>query len=61
MNGSKKKRIFKFNVANFLIKNGAELVEIRAGEVKDDPKAITFLFRNDEKLSEALLNLQHRI
>ncbi|OSY00331.1 hypothetical protein BTJ45_02937 [Bacillus mycoides] len=61
MNNSKKKRIFKINVANFLIKNGAELVEIRDGEVKDDPKAITFLFRNDEKLSEALLNLKNRI
>ncbi|MGX5612273.1 DUF5659 domain-containing protein [Bacillus toyonensis] len=61
MNNSKKKRIFKINVANFLIKNGAELVEIRGGEVKDDPKAITFLFKNDAKLSEALLNLKHQI
>lgn len=61
MKNNKKKRIFKINVANFLIKNGAELIEIRSGEVKDDPKAITFLFRNNEKLSEALLNLKHQI
>ncbi|MFD6442386.1 hypothetical protein ACFWDG_21965 [Peribacillus sp. NPDC060186] len=56
-----KKRIFKINVANFLIKHGAELIEIRDGEVEHDPKCPTFLFKNDERLSEALLNLKIKI
>ncbi|MEM4997890.1 DUF5659 domain-containing protein [Priestia megaterium] len=50
-----KKRIFNIKVANFLISNGAELVEIRTGEVKDRPERQTFLFKNDVKLSEALM------
>ncbi|MFA1512856.1 hypothetical protein ACDN41_26860 [Priestia aryabhattai] len=53
-----KKRIFSMKVVNFLLKHGAELLEVRTGEVKNDPKALTFLFANDEKLSEALIALK---
>ncbi|MDY8162296.1 hypothetical protein [Bacillus thuringiensis] len=53
-----KKRIFKIKVANFLLKYGAELLEVRTGEVEDDPKACTFLFTNDDKLSGALIALK---
>ncbi len=53
-----KKRIFKIKVANFLLKYGAELLEVRTGEVKEDPKACTFLFTNDDKLSGALIALK---
>ncbi|MDR7244237.1 DUF5659 domain-containing protein [Priestia megaterium] len=51
-----KKRIFNIKVANFLISNGAELVEIRTGEVQNRPERQTFLFKNDVKLSEALMS-----
>ena len=50
------KRIFNIKVADFLISNGAELVEIRTGEVRDRPERQTFLFKNDVKLSEALMS-----
>ncbi|MFE0564658.1 DUF5659 domain-containing protein [Priestia megaterium] len=53
------KRIFNIKVANFLISNGAELVEIRTGEVKDRPERQTFLFKNDVKLSEALMSYKN--
>lgn len=55
-----KKRIFKVKVVNFLLKHGAELLEVRTGEVEDDPKACTFLFTNDDKLSGALIALKER-
>ncbi|MFY0762144.1 hypothetical protein AB1K32_25420 [Metabacillus dongyingensis] len=54
-----KKRIFTLKVVNFLIKNGAELLEVRTGEVINNPEACTFLFANDEKLSKALSALNH--
>ncbi|WP_185152146.1 DUF5659 domain-containing protein [Peribacillus simplex] len=53
-----KKRIFNIKMANFLISNGAELLEARQGEVKDKPERVTFLFKNDERLSKALLNFK---
>ena len=53
-----KKRIFSMKVTNFLLKNGAELLEVRSGEVKNNPEACTFLFANDEKLSKALMALK---
>ncbi|MDQ1144022.1 hypothetical protein QE429_000849 [Bacillus sp. SORGH_AS 510] len=52
------KRIFSVKMANFLLSFGAELVEIRCGEVKHKPKRQTFLFKNDDRLSEALLSYQ---
>lgn len=52
-----KKRIFSMKVVNFLLKHGAELLEVRTGEVRNDPKALTFLFANNEKLSKALTAL----
>ncbi|WP_374148412.1 DUF5659 domain-containing protein [Priestia megaterium] len=54
-----KKRIFNMKVATFLILHGAELVEIRNGEVKDKPERQTFLFKKDAKLSEALMNYKN--
>lgn len=55
-----KKRIFSINVANFLIKNGAEVAEFRTGEVKNKPEQVTFMFKNNEKLSHALRLLNER-
>ncbi|KRF52727.1 hypothetical protein ASG98_19670 [Bacillus sp. Soil531] len=54
-----KKRIFNMRVATFLISHGAELVEIRTGEVKDRPERQTFLFKKDAKLSEALISYKN--
>ncbi|PEJ57055.1 hypothetical protein CN692_14245 [Bacillus sp. AFS002410] len=53
-----KKRIFSLKVTNFLLSRGAELIEIRSGEVMNDPRACTFLFARNEKLSEALTALE---
>ncbi|WHY28111.1 hypothetical protein [Bacillus wiedmannii] len=53
-----KKRIFSMKVTNFLLKHGAELLEVRTGEVENDPKACTFLFANDDKLSKAFIELK---
>lgn len=50
------KRIFNITVADYLLKRGIELVEIRAGEVKGKPDRPTFLFINNERLTEALNN-----
>ncbi|MFC8563506.1 DUF5659 domain-containing protein [Peribacillus frigoritolerans] len=53
-----KKRIFNLKMANFLISNGAELLETRQGEVRDKPERHTFIFKNDERLSKALLDFK---
>ncbi|GAB6496591.1 hypothetical protein OA45_00073 [Bacillus sp. UMTAT18] len=53
-----KKRVFKIKVVNFLLKHGAELLEVRTGEVEDEPTACTFLFANNDKLSKAFVALK---
>lgn len=48
------KRIFNISVANFLIQNKVELVEIRIGEVEHKPERATYLFKKDERLAQYL-------
>ncbi|WP_164745588.1 DUF5659 domain-containing protein [Neobacillus mesonae] len=53
------KRIFNKKTAAFLITNGAELIDVRKGEVANKPNWQTFIFKDDEKLSKALRNYRN--
>lgn len=52
----KTKRIFNFKTATHVLSQGAELLEIRSGEIKERSYRQTFIFKDDEKLSAALKN-----
>ncbi|PFX73749.1 hypothetical protein COL39_13015 [Bacillus cereus] len=54
------KRIFGITMANYLVQNGIELIEIRAGEVSGKSDRPTFLFKNDERLVEVMNNYKKR-